>query len=88
MPVLSMFYGIVVRMQREEGGRHKVPHIHASYQGEEVVVSLDGDVLEGSIPAKRQRMLLGWIAIHEDDLKADWELLNTDGEYFKIEPLK
>ena len=28
MPVLSMFYGIIVRMQKENGGKHHVPHIH------------------------------------------------------------
>ena len=53
MPTISMFYGIIIRMYREIGGQHKVPHIHAEYQGEEVVVSLDGDVLEGSIPKKK-----------------------------------
>ncbi len=28
MPVLSMFYGLIIRMYREQGGRHNVPHIH------------------------------------------------------------
>ena len=53
MPTISMFYGIIVRMYREEGGQHNLPHIHAEYQGSEVVVSLEGDVLEGSIPNKK-----------------------------------
>ena len=47
MPTISMFYGIIVRMYREVGGQHNLPHIHAEYQGSEVVISLDGDVLEG-----------------------------------------
>ena len=25
MPVLSMFYGVVIRMQSEKGGKHHVP---------------------------------------------------------------
>ncbi len=29
MPALSMFYGIIVRMQSEKGGKHRKPHIHA-----------------------------------------------------------
>ena len=28
MPVISMFYGIIIRMQSEHGGKHHVPHIH------------------------------------------------------------
>ena len=31
MPVLCMFYGIIVRMYREMGGKHNMPHIHAEY---------------------------------------------------------
>ncbi len=36
MPVLSMFYGIIVRMQNENGGRHNKPHIHAIYGKHEI----------------------------------------------------
>ena len=28
-----------------------------------------------------------WISIHREDLFADWELLTTEGKFFKIEPL-
>lgn len=53
MPVLSTFYGIIVRMYREVGGRHNLPHIHAEYAGEEIVIALDGTVLEGSIQKEK-----------------------------------
>ena len=46
MPTLSMFYGIIVYMYNEKGGKHNTPHIHAEYSGEEIVLSLDGEVLE------------------------------------------
>ena len=49
LPVLSIFYGIIVRMYREQGGKHNMPHIHAEYSGEEIVVALDGTVLEVNI---------------------------------------
>ena len=42
MPTLSMFYGIIVRMQSERGGKHHKPHIHCLYGDYEVVVALDG----------------------------------------------
>ena len=53
MPTLSMFYGIIIRMQSEKGGKHHVPHIHCLYGDDEIVMSLDGEVLEGSIPANK-----------------------------------
>ena len=50
MPTISMFYGIIVRMFAESGGQHNLPHIHAAYSGEEVVMDLDGNVIEGKLP--------------------------------------
>lgn len=88
MPILSMFYGIIVRMYREVGGRHNIPHIHAEYSGEEIVVSLDGDVLEGSFPKNKLKLLLAWIVIHQDDLEANWKLLSNGERVFGIDPLK
>ena len=58
MPILSMFYGIIVRMYKELGGKHNMPHIHAEYAGEEVVMSLDGEIIEGSIPKNKLKRLV------------------------------
>ena len=88
MPALSMFFGIIVRMQSERGGRHNNPHIHALYGENEIVVGVDGEILEGDFPNKQLKLLLAWIAIHEDELKANWELLSKGDGYFKIEPLR
>ena len=88
MPALSMFFGIIVRMQSERGGKHNKPHIHALYGNAEIVVSIDGEVLEGNFPNKQMKLLLAWITIHEDELRANWELLSNGEGYFKIEPLR
>ena len=88
MPALSMFYGIIVRMQSEKGGKHNSPHIHAIYGDEEIVIALDGEILEGSFPKKQLKLLEAWMAIHEDELKANWSMLSAGDGYFKIEPLK
>ena len=88
MPALSMFFGIIVRMQSEKGGKHNKPHIHAIYGEDEIVVALDGEILEGIIPKKQLKMLEAWMAIHEDELKANWQMLVSGEGYFKIEPLR
>ena len=88
MPVLSVFYGIIVRMYKEKSGKHNKPHVHAEYSGKEIVMSLDGEVLEGEIPRNKQKLLEAWIVIHYDDLQANWNLLSNGEQFFRIDPLK
>jgi hypothetical protein len=88
MPILSMFFGIIIRMYREINGPHNIPHIHAEYQGQEMVISLDGEILEGSLPSKKTKLVLAWIEIHHEELVANWQLLSEGEEYFKIDPLR
>ncbi len=57
MPVLSTFFGIIVRMYHEVGGKHNLPHIHAEYSGEEIVMAFDGTILEGSVPKNKLKLL-------------------------------
>lgn len=63
MPTLSIFFGIIISMYNEIGGKHHLPHIHAEYKREEVVVSLEGDVIEGEIPNKKLKLVLAWIEL-------------------------
>ncbi len=88
MPVISMFYGIIVRMYRENGERHNKPHIHAEYSGEEIVIALDGDILEGSFPKSKLKLLEAWMEIHHEELMANWKLLSNGEQFFRIDPLK
>ena len=67
-----------------------MPHIHAEYSGEEVVVALDGTVLEGekSFPRNKLKMLEVWMDIHHEDLEANWKLLSNGEQFFRLDPLK
>lgn len=88
MPVLSVFYGIIVRMYKENDGKHKLPHIHAEYSGKEVVLDFDGNVIEGDIPANKLKILSAWVEIHREDLEVNWKLISSGDKVFRIEPLK
>lgn len=47
MPVISMFYGIIVLMYYFDNRRHQQPHIHVQYNDEEAVISIpDGEIIE------------------------------------------
>ena len=55
----------------------------------EVIVSIEElEVLEGTIPSKQLKMLLGWAAFHQEELRENWELAKNKQELFAIEPLK
>jgi len=89
MPTISMFYGIIVHLYFLDNKKHKLPHIHATFQGEEVVVAIpDGIVLEGNLPGNKMKLLLAWMEIHKDELIADWELAVSGQLPYKIEPLR
>ena len=86
MPTISMFRGIKVFMNWRE---HQPPHFHATYGGQEVLISIrDIEVLEGSLPHKQLKMLLGWAAFHQEELLENWMLAEKMQELFTIEPLK
>jgi hypothetical protein len=72
MPVLSRFYGIVIRMYFQQA-EHNPPHIHAVY-GEDVA-ALDiqtGGVIEGQLPPKALALVIEWLALHRAELMEIW----------------
>jgi hypothetical protein len=89
MPTISMFYGIVIYLYFFDDERHKLPHIHAKYQGQDASFSiLDGSILSGQIPQGKTKLVQAWIEIHRDALMADWELAVNGEAPFRIEPLQ
>jgi hypothetical protein len=88
MPTISMFYGILIRMFFYDTDRHNVPHVHAEFQGNVGVYSIpDGELLAGKLPPKKHKMVVAWIAIHEDELMADWDLAVNGNKPFQIRGL-
>lgn len=86
MPTICMFRGIKVYINWSE---HRPPHFHATYGGEEVSVLINElEVYDGSLPHKQLKMLLGWAALHQDELLENWELAEKRQELFPIDPLK
>jgi hypothetical protein len=89
MPVISMFYGIIVSLYYVDNRQHHCPHVHVKYQEDEAVVSIaDGEVLEGRLHPAKMRLFLAWLEIHRDELAADWELAVGGQQPYKIEPLR
>jgi len=72
----------------KEKGRHNEKHIHIKYNEYKAVYNLEGAILEGKLPIKQQKLVEAWIFIHQEELQSLWNLMQEQGEYFKIEPLK
>jgi hypothetical protein len=89
MPVISMFYGVIIQMFFFDREKHNLPHIHAKYAEYTASISIEtGEVLAGEIPRKQLRLVEAWIEIHKDELMANWQLAIEGNLVFKIEPLK
>jgi hypothetical protein len=89
MPIISLFYGVVVSMYFLDNRQHKRPHIRVRYQDDEAVYSIpEGELLAGQIPPAKARLVLAWIEIHQEDLMADWQLAISGQLPHRIEPLK
>ncbi|MCD7859505.1 MAG: DUF4160 domain-containing protein [Firmicutes bacterium] len=46
------------------------------------------EVLDGKMASKQLKMLLGWVAFHQEELRENWELAKNKQDLFAIEPLK
>ena len=89
MPVISMFYGILILMFSFDNKKHHLPHIHAQYAEHSAIIAIDsGEVMDGDLPRSKMKLVQAWIEIHREELLADWQLAVEGQQPFKIEPLK
>ena len=89
MPIVSQFYGIIIRIYFKDTEKHYLEHIHVQYNEYDAVYSIkDNSVLEGKLPPKQNNLVVAWMEIHKDELIALWNISQNDGEIFKIDPLK
>jgi hypothetical protein len=71
MPVLSIFFGIIVRMWHDD---HPPPHIHVEYQGFEALVDIQtGSVSKGKLPRKVAAIVGDWCHDHRQELLDNWD---------------
>jgi len=88
MPELARFFGIIIRMYAELGAPHHVPHFHAYYQDAVAIYSIEPiELISGSFPKRQQRFVEAWAELHQAELLADWERLQTGQQPLPIVPL-
>ncbi len=85
MPIISRFFGIVIRLFYDE---HNPAHLHAEYQRKKAVFDFQGNIIRGGLLSKTAtRLIREWIDLHSTELEADWKLAKAGKEIRKIDPL-
>jgi len=84
MPVISRFYGVVIKMYFRQS-EHNPPHIHAIY-GEYIgVIDIKTrEMIEGDLPKRALKMVQEWTGQHEDELLKIW----NSQQFTELPPLE
>ncbi len=86
MPTISRFFGILIKMFFND---HAPPHFHVEYQDQKAVVGITtGEVIEGKLSQRVQRMVEEWRNLHVDELMEDWNLAMNKQLPKRIDPLE
>ncbi|MBI5941435.1 MAG: DUF4160 domain-containing protein [Caulobacterales bacterium] len=86
MPIVSIFFGIVIRINFYD---HNPPHLHAEHGGREGVFDIrTGSLMEGAIPRTATRRVQLWISMHREALLANWDLAYKGEQFLKIPGLE
>lgn len=83
MPIISTFFGIVIRMFYQD---HEPVHFHAEHQGQQAKFDLRGKLIVGSKTARR--LIEQWAAVHRADLEANWARMKAGQTLERIAPLE
>lgn len=78
--IISQFAGITIDMDLSLC----IPSVHATYQGEEIVVDFGGNIrdITEAFPKDKAEMIIQWISIHREEIMA-----NHHRTGYGIEPL-
>jgi hypothetical protein len=86
VPIISAFFGILIRMFYKE---HQPVHFHAEYQGQQGKFDLDGKMIVGNIRSRTAlRLIREWACLHRRELEANWENMKVGRPLERIEPLQ
>jgi Domain of unknown function (DUF4160) len=69
VPIISVFFGIIIRMFYKE---HEPAHFHAEHQGQRAKFDFDGKLVAGEIRSRTAlRLIRQWAALHRRALESN-----------------
>ena len=76
MPTIAWFHGIAIRMFFND---HAPAHFHAYYGEHEAKFEIEtGQMIGGKFPARQRKLVEGWIAMYNDELRAAWVAVRNE----------
>ena len=85
MPIISIFLGIVIRINFRD---HNPPHVHADYGDHAATFDIaTGRQLAGRFPRRQARHVVEWIVKNRPALMRNWDLAVAKLPTFKIKGL-
>lgn len=85
MPTICYFDGIKFQMFYDE---HGPPHFHVVFGEEMATIGIDAiAIIEGHLTRPIRAKVFEWAAIHQAELRANWELARGHRPLFRIAPL-
>jgi hypothetical protein len=67
VPVVAVFFGIVIRMYYRE---HEPPHFPAEHQGQQATFDFSGTIIAGDLQSRTARRLIrDWALLHRSPLE-------------------
>lgn len=85
MPIISAFYGILIKMFFND---HAPPHFHTEYGEFKALIDIERlEVIEGRLPRRALNLVLDWAELHKAELVEDWQLCQAKQQPKKIDPL-
>ncbi len=89
MPEICRFFGIIIRMYVEPRAPHHRPHFHAYYQEDVGVYAIDKiELIAGQLSRRQHRLVKAGAELHQRELLADWERLQSGRIPLRIDPLQ
>lgn len=86
MLIISVFFGIVIRMFYKE---HEPGHFHAEYQGQQAKFDFEGEMIAGNIQSGTAlRLVREWASLHRLELEANWQNMRAGRPLDRIAPLE
>lgn len=85
MPTICFFDGIKIQMFYDD---HPPAHFHVIFGDERAVVAVDPiAIMQGELSRSVRAKVFEWAAIHQAELRADWELARGRRPLSQIAPL-
>ncbi len=86
MPEISRFFGIIVAMYYDD---HQPPHFHVRYGSKKGRFAIDDlRMLEGTLSPRTRGLVIEWAALHQEELRRDWERAARHEPLMPVPPLE